>query len=59
MSIVLPLLLEYIGRFELTTPEEEPLVSKILMLSGVVTKQQDIGQVGANAIQMTNQEQNS
>jgi hypothetical protein len=39
--------------------EEEPLVSKILMLSGVVTKQQDIGQVGANAIQMTNQEQNS
>ena len=29
------------------------------MLSGVVTKQQDIGQVGANAIQMTNQEQNS
>ena len=45
--------------FELTTPEEEPLVSKILMLSGVVTKQQDIGKVGANAIQMTNKEQNS
>tara|TARA_E500000305_G_C4004029_1_gene228886 strand:+ start:51 stop:755 length:705 start_codon:yes stop_codon:yes gene_type:complete len=45
--------------FELAISEEEPLVSKILMLSGVVTKQQDIGQVGANAIQMTNQEQNS
>jgi len=45
--------------FELVKSEEEPLVSKILMLSGVVTKQQDIGQVGANAIQMTNQEQNS
>ena len=45
--------------FELAKSEEEPLVSKILMLSGVVTKQQDIGQVGANAIQMTNQEQNS
>ena len=45
--------------FELAASEEEPLVSKILMLSGVVTKQQDIGQVGANAIQMTNQEQNS
>jgi len=45
--------------FELLEVEEEPLVSKILMLSGVVTKQQDIGQVGANAIQMTNQEQNS
>ena len=45
--------------FELAESEEEPLVSKILMLSGVVTKQQDIGQVGANAIQMTNQEQNS
>ena len=45
--------------FELALSEEEPLVSKILMLSGVVTKQQDIGQVGANAIQMTNQEQNS
>ena len=45
--------------FELDVSEEEPLVSKILMLSGVVTKQQDIGQVGANAIQMTNQEQTS
>jgi len=45
--------------FELLEAEEEPLVSKILMLSGVITKQQDIGQVGANAIQMTNQEQNS
>ena len=45
--------------FELAASEEEPLVSKILMLSGVITKQQDIGQVGANAIQMTNQEQNS
>ena len=45
--------------FELAKSEEEPLVSKILMLSGVITKQQDIGQVGANAIQMTNQEQNS
>tara|TARA_R100001440_G_scaffold20142_2_gene33835 strand:- start:14391 stop:15101 length:711 start_codon:yes stop_codon:yes gene_type:complete len=45
--------------FELLESEEEPLVSKILMLSGVITKQQDIGQVGANAIQMTNQEQNS
>ena len=45
--------------FELLEVEEEPLVSKILMLSGVITKQQDIGQVGANAIQMTNQEQNS
>ena len=45
--------------FELNDSEEEPLVSKILMLSGVVTKQQDIGTVGANAIQMTNQEQNS
>ena len=45
--------------FELAISEEEPLVSKILMLSGVITKQQDIGQVGANAIQMTNQEQNS
>ena len=45
--------------FELAESEEEPLVSRILMLSGVVTKQQDAGQVGANAIQMTNQEQNS
>ena len=45
--------------FLLAESEEEPLVSKILMLSGVVTKQQDIGTVGANAIQMTNQEQNS
>jgi len=45
--------------FTLDESEEEPLVSKILMLSGVVTKQQEIGQVGANAIQMTNQEQNS
>ena len=45
--------------FELVESEEEPLVSRILMLSGVVTKQQDAGQVGANAIQMTNQEQNS
>ena len=45
--------------FELNKSEEEPLVSKILMLSGVVAKQQDIGTVGANAIQMTNQEQNS
>ena len=45
--------------FELAESEEEPLVSRILMLSGVVTKQQDVGQVGANAIQMTNQEQNS
>jgi len=45
--------------FELDKSEEEPLVSKILMLSGVITKQQDIGQVGANAITMTNQEQNS
>ena len=45
--------------FELAESEEEPLVSRILMLSGVITKQQDIGQVGANAIQMTNQEQNS
>ena len=45
--------------FELDVSEEEPLVSKILMLSGVVTKQQDIGQVGANAMQMTNQEQTS
>ena len=45
--------------FELDVSEEEPLVSKILMLSGVVTKQQDIGQVGANATQMTNQEQTS
>jgi len=45
--------------FELAESEEEPLVSRILMLSGVVIKQQDVGQVGANAIQMTNQEQNS
>ena len=45
--------------FELAEAEEEPLVSRILMLSGIVTKQQEIGQVGANAIQMTNQEQNS
>ena len=45
--------------FELDKSEEEPLVSKILMLSGVITKQQDIGTIGANAIQMTNQEQNS
>ena len=45
--------------FTLDASEEEPLVSRILMLSGVVTKQQDAGQVGANAIQMTNQEQNS
>ena len=45
--------------FELSTSEEEPLVSRILMLAGFTIKQPDAQQAGGAAIQMTNQEQNS
>ena len=45
--------------FSLHASEEENLVSRILMLSGVVLKQPDIAQAGAQGIQMANQEQNS
>ena len=45
--------------FELSVSEEEPLVSRILMLAGFTIKQPDAQQAGGASIQMTNQEQNS
>ena len=45
--------------FELHTSEEEDLVNRILMLSGVTIKQQDVYQAGAADIQLTKQQQNS
>ena len=45
--------------FELSISEEEPLVSRILMLAGFTIKQPDAQQAGGASIQMTNQEQNS
>jgi hypothetical protein len=45
--------------FQLSISEEEPLVSRILMLAGFTIKQPDAQQAGGAAIQMTNQEQNS
>jgi len=45
--------------FELASSEEEPLVSRLLMLAGFTIKQPDAQQAGGASIQMTNQEQNS
>ena len=45
--------------FELASSEEEPLVSRILLLSGTIIKQPDIAQTGAAFLQQKNQEQNS
>jgi hypothetical protein len=45
--------------FELHTSEEEDLVSRILMLAGVMMKQQDIQQAGLQDIQLAKQQQNS
>jgi hypothetical protein len=45
--------------FELVESEEEHLVSKILMLSGVITKQPDLSQGAMTFLQLKNQEQNS
>ena len=45
--------------FELHSSEEEPLVSRILLLAGITIKQPDIQQAGAGSIQLTKQEQNS
>ena len=45
--------------FELASSEEEPLVSRILLLSGTIIKQPDIAQTGAAFLQQRNQEQNS
>ena len=45
--------------FQLSISEEEPLVSRILMLAGFTIKQPDAQQAGGASIQMTNQEQNS
>ena len=45
--------------FELSSSEEEPLVSRILLLSGTIIKQPDIAQTGAAFLQQKNQEQNS
>ena len=45
--------------FELLSSEEEPLVSRILLLSGTIIKQPDIAQTGAAFLQQKKQEQNS
>ena len=45
--------------FELHGSEEDTLVYKILMLSGLIMKQPDVQQSAAAGIQMNKQEQNS
>ena len=45
--------------FELHVSEEEDLVSRILMLAGVMMKQPDIQQAGLQDIQLAKQQQNS
>ena len=45
--------------FELHACEEEPLVSRILMLAGLTIKQPDVQQAGGSAIAATKQLQNS
>ena len=45
--------------FELHESEEENIVYRILMLSGMVAKQPDVAQAGSQGIQMAKQEQNS
>ena len=45
--------------FELHACEEEPLVSRILMLAGLTIKQPDVQQAGGSAISSTKQLQNS
>ena len=45
--------------FELHSSEEEPLVTRILMLAGLTIKQPDVMQAGSGGIQMLKQEQNS
>ena len=44
--------------FELVESEEEHLVSKILMLSGVITKQPDLNQGAMTILQLKNKEWN-
>jgi len=45
--------------FELSSSEEEHLVSRILLLAGGAIKQPDLSQGGASLLQLKNQEQNS
>ena len=45
--------------FELHVSEEEPLVSRILLLAGITIKQLDLQTAGAGSIQLNKQEQNS
>ena len=45
--------------FELHESEEENIVYRILMLSGMIAKQPDVAQAGSQGLQMTKQEQNS
>ena len=45
--------------FELHESEEENIVYRILMLSGMIAKQPDVAQAGSQGMQMTKQEQNS
>ena len=45
--------------FELHESEEEPLVTRILMLAGLTIKQPDVMQAAGGSIQLTKQQQNS
>jgi len=47
------------NHFDLHESEEENLVSRILMLSGVTIQKPDIQQAGATDINLTRQQQNS